>query len=137
MNQRIKLHALSVSLIALSSGWVNAAEVNLYTTREPVLIQPLLDEFNQKTGIKVNTVFIKDGMLERVKTEGRRSPADVMLILFFSASGLIFVKKKNQSGLIFVTPTHIHTIRQEEQRKQEEREEGKTEVILLIVYFMF
>lgn len=52
MNQRIKLHALSVSLIALSSGWVNAAEVNLYTTREPVLIQPLLDEFNQKQVLK-------------------------------------------------------------------------------------
>ena len=59
MNQRIKLHALSVSLVALSSGWVNAAEVNLYTTREPVLIQPLLEEFNQKTGIKVNTVSSK------------------------------------------------------------------------------
>lgn len=52
MNQRIKLHALSVSLVALSSGWVNAAEVNLYTTREPVLIQPLLEEFNQKQVLK-------------------------------------------------------------------------------------
>ena len=83
MNKQIKLHTLFVSLIALSSGWVNAAEINLYTTREPVLIQPLLEEFNQKTGIKVNTVFIKDGMLERVKTEGRRSPADVMLTVDF------------------------------------------------------
>jgi iron(III) transport system substrate-binding protein len=51
-----------------------------------VLIQPLLEEFNQKTGIKVNTVFIKDGMLERVKTEGRRSPADVMPLQLISVN---------------------------------------------------
>lgn len=83
MKQRIKLHTLLTGMLALGSGWVHAAEVNLYTTREPVLIQPLLEEFNQKTGIKVNTVFIKDGMLERVKTEGKRSPADVMLTVDF------------------------------------------------------
>lgn len=31
----------------------------------------------------MNTVFIKDGLLERVKAEGRRSPADVMLTVDF------------------------------------------------------
>lgn len=48
-----------------------------------MLIQTLLTEFTQKTGVKVNTVFIKDGLLERVKAEGRRSPADVMLTVDF------------------------------------------------------
>ena len=56
-----------------------AEEVNLYTTREPALIQPLLDAFSKDSGVKVNTVFLKDGMLERVKTEGARSPADVLM----------------------------------------------------------
>ncbi len=56
-----------------------AQEVNLYTTREPKLIQPLLDAFTKDTQIKVNAVFIKDGLAERVKAEGANSPADVMM----------------------------------------------------------
>ncbi len=62
------------------SGLASASgDVNLYTTREPALMQPLLDAFVKDTGIKVNTVFIKDGMLERVRAEGARSPADVLM----------------------------------------------------------
>ncbi|SFL91909.1 Fe(3+) ABC transporter substrate-binding protein [Variovorax sp. OV329] len=54
-------------------------EVTLYTTREAGLIQPLLTAFTAQSGIKVNTVFVKDGLLERVKAEGARSPADVLM----------------------------------------------------------
>lgn len=53
--------------------------VNLYTTREPGLIKPLLEAFTQSSGIKVNTVFVKDGLAERVRAEGARSPADVLM----------------------------------------------------------
>src|SRR5690606_1243498 len=56
-----------------------AQEVTLYTTREPGLIQPLLDAFTQDTGVKVNTVFVKDGLPERLRAEGTRSPADVLM----------------------------------------------------------
>lgn len=59
----------------------SAAEVNLYTTREPGLIQPLLDKFTATTGIKVKTVFLRDGLAERVVAEGRRSPADVLMVV--------------------------------------------------------
>jgi iron(III) transport system substrate-binding protein len=57
----------------------SSLDVNLYTTREPGLIQPLLDSFTRDTGIKVNTVFLRDGLLERVKAEGERSPADLLM----------------------------------------------------------
>ena len=57
----------------------SAQELSLYTTREPRLIQPLLDEFTKDTGVKVNTVFVKDGLIERVKAEGDKSPADVLM----------------------------------------------------------
>ncbi|QTD58942.1 extracellular solute-binding protein [Acinetobacter towneri] len=77
------LSLLVTGLLAFGASVAQAAEVNLYTTREPVLIQTLLTEFTQKTGVKVNTVFIKDGLLERVKAEGRLSPADVMLTVDF------------------------------------------------------
>ncbi|HSV61325.1 MAG TPA: extracellular solute-binding protein [Variovorax sp.] len=56
-----------------------AGEVTLYTTREAGLIQPLLTAFTAQSGVKVNTVFVKDGLLERVKAEGARSPADVLM----------------------------------------------------------
>lgn len=66
------------ALAAVStSAW--AEDVSLYTTREPKLIQPLLDEFTKDTGIKVNTVFVKDGLIERVRAEGEKSPADVLM----------------------------------------------------------
>jgi iron(III) transport system substrate-binding protein len=55
------------------------ADVNVYTTREPGLIKPLLDAFTAKTGIAVNTVFVEKGLAERVAAEGENSPADVLM----------------------------------------------------------
>src|SRR3546814_18936894 len=55
-----------------------AGEVNLYTTREPGLIPPLLDAFTARSGIEVNPVFLKDGLLERLSAEGANSQADVL-----------------------------------------------------------
>ncbi|WBU59750.1 Fe(3+) ABC transporter substrate-binding protein [Paracoccus albus] len=54
-------------------------EINLYTTREPKLVEPLLDAFSEETGIEVNTIFLKDGMPERVEQEGEASPADILM----------------------------------------------------------
>ncbi|RIY41725.1 Fe(3+) ABC transporter substrate-binding protein [Neopusillimonas maritima] len=72
-----------LSAIALSGLFTAASaqanEVNLYTTREPGLIQPIIEQFKTDTGINVNTVFVKDGLLERVKAEGDKSPADVLM----------------------------------------------------------
>jgi iron(III) transport system substrate-binding protein len=64
---------------APDSDAANTGEVNLYTTREPGLIQPLLDSFTESTGITVNTVFVRDGLPERLRAEGERSPADILM----------------------------------------------------------
>jgi len=53
--------------------------INLYTTREPKLIKPLIEAFTLKTGIQVKTVFLKDGIAERLKAEGQHSPADLLM----------------------------------------------------------
>lgn len=71
--------SLLVAALPLMAGTALAAEVNLYTTREPKLVEPLLAAFTQDTGVKVNTVFVKDGLLERVRAEGAQSPADVLM----------------------------------------------------------
>ena len=69
-----------LSLCALMSlSWVaKAAEVNIYSYRQPQLIQPMFAVFTQETGIAVNAVYAKTGMLERLRSEGRNSPADLV-----------------------------------------------------------
>lgn len=57
----------------------DGGEVNIYSYREPKLIQPMLDAFTAKTGIRANVVFAKEGLIERMATEGRNSPSDVLL----------------------------------------------------------
>ena len=66
-------------LAALVASPAAAEEVNVYTTREPGLFAPLAKAFTEKTGIKVNTVFVKDGLAERVAAEGDASPADLLM----------------------------------------------------------
>ena len=56
-----------------------AEEVNIYSHRQPELIQPLLDAFTAETGIDVNIAFVDKGMTERLIAEGARSPADLVL----------------------------------------------------------
>lgn len=55
------------------------ADVNIYTTRQPELIQPVIDAFTEETGIAVNLAFVEDGIVERLKAEGARSPADLVM----------------------------------------------------------
>ncbi|WP_051661189.1 Fe(3+) ABC transporter substrate-binding protein [Bosea sp. 117] len=78
-----RLARLAAGLI-LAAGFAPLAAgaeevVNIYTTREPGLAKPLFEGFTKATGIKVNSVFVKDGLVERVKTEGASSPADVLM----------------------------------------------------------
>jgi len=63
---------------------VLAEEVNVYSYRQPELIAPLFAEFTKETGIDVNVVFMKKGMIEKLKAEGMRSPADLALTVDIS-----------------------------------------------------
>lgn len=56
-----------------------AGEINIYSFREPKLVQPVLDAFTASTGIKTNVVFAPSGLIERLASEGPNSPADVLL----------------------------------------------------------
>jgi iron(III) transport system substrate-binding protein len=60
------------------------ADVNVYSNRQPELIQPLLDAFTEETGIATNVAFLDKGMVERLQAEGDRSPADVVLTVDIS-----------------------------------------------------
>ena len=58
----------------------SAAEtVNIYSYRQPDLIEPLLSAFTSQTGIETQVQFLKKGMVEKLEAEGINSPADVIL----------------------------------------------------------
>ena len=71
-------------LLSLSSQTFAVEEVNIYSYRQPHLIDPMLQVFTNETGIKVNTVYAKKGMVERIKSEGEHSPADLALTVDIS-----------------------------------------------------
>lgn len=67
-------------LITMMSPLVLAEQVNLYSARKEALIKPLLDKFTQETGISVNLVTGNaDNLITRLKSEGKYSPADLLL----------------------------------------------------------
>ena len=71
---------MSVMTLLASHFPVQASsEVNIYSYRQPNLIEPLLKEFTKETGVKANIIFAKKGLIERMAAEGRNSPADVLL----------------------------------------------------------
>lgn len=80
---RLRPILAGTAMALLLPAMASAAEVNVYTTREPGLIQPLFDAFKAKTGISVNAIFVKDGLTERVKAEGANSPADLLINVDF------------------------------------------------------
>ena len=71
--------ALALAALAGGAAAVAAEEVNVYSYRQPQLIDPLLKAFTAKTGITTNVVYAADGLNERLAAEGRNSPADVLL----------------------------------------------------------
>lgn len=71
----------AAAMLLASSGatMAQSGTVNVYTYREPGLIQPLLDQFTAETGITTNVLFAASGLIERVQAEGELSPADVII----------------------------------------------------------
>jgi iron(III) transport system substrate-binding protein len=81
---RNSLRLLGVAALGAAIGLpavVSAdGEVNVYSARQENLIKPLLDDFTRDTGIQVNLLTGKaDELLQRLRLEGRNSPADVLI----------------------------------------------------------
>ncbi|WP_257291246.1 Fe(3+) ABC transporter substrate-binding protein [Endozoicomonas sp. ONNA1] len=70
---------LASGLMAASALSQAAEVVNVYSYRQPFLVEPLFAEFSKDTGIEVNMVFAKKGLSERLEREGQLSPADLVL----------------------------------------------------------
>lgn len=70
----------TVTSVMTFSSQATAAEVNVYSARQEELIKPVLDKFSAATGIQVNLITGKpDELISRMASEGRNSPADVLI----------------------------------------------------------
>jgi iron(III) transport system substrate-binding protein len=70
---------LLVAMI-LQTSTALSDEVNVYSARKEALIKPLLERFSNETGIRFNLVTGKaDALLKRLQSEGRNSPADLLI----------------------------------------------------------
>ena len=78
----MRLPFLAAALLATTPTF--AAELNIYSQRQPELIQPIIDAFTAETGIEVNIAHLDKGLTERLQAEGKRSPADIILTVDIS-----------------------------------------------------
>jgi iron(III) transport system substrate-binding protein len=71
--------ALALSGVAFAAAAQDNV-VNLYSARHYKTDEALYEGFTKKTGIKVNRIEAgEDAIIERLRNEGQRSPADVMI----------------------------------------------------------
>ena len=93
--------------ICLASG----SEVNIYSHRQPFLINPFLKEFTKETGIKANVLYSKTGLAARIQAEGKNTPADIVLTVDI-ARLMSYANKKllapvNSKILLSNIPSHL------------------------------
>ena len=102
---------LAAAAAILTTSAHAAGEVNIYSLREPALIEPLLKAFEAHTGVKSNIVFAKDGLIERLAAEGRNSPADVLLTNEFAvllqAKDAQLTRAAGSPELMASVPAHL------------------------------
>lgn len=80
MRRLFGLAGVAVAGVLMGAFAASAEEVNVYSARKDHLIKPVLDEFTKRTGVSVHLLSAgEDQLLERLKSEGAASPADVFV----------------------------------------------------------
>jgi iron(III) transport system substrate-binding protein len=83
LRMKILISCLSTALAGLLVSGAAAGQdkvVNIYSSRHYQTDEALYAGFTKKTGIKVNRIEAgEDALIERIRNEGARSPADVMI----------------------------------------------------------
>ena len=102
-----KGRCLTALIVASFVGHSVASEVNVYSARKDKLIVPLLEQFKDKTGIKVNLITGKAAaLLSRIQSEGEASPADVLITV--DAGNLHRAKEAGVSQVIRSDEVEAH-----------------------------
>ena len=75
-----KISICASLFILVSCAYEPADELTIFTSRQPQLIEPIVEKFSLETGIKVN--FLSGNaqeLMERIDVEGDTSPADIFM----------------------------------------------------------
>ena len=103
---------LILSVVSLQQ--VVAEALNIYSHRQPFLIQPFLDAFTQKTGIKTNVLYSSKGLAQRLRAEGKNSPADVVLTVdigrLYIYRDLDLLAEVKSDKLLENVPSHMRAV---------------------------
>jgi iron(III) transport system substrate-binding protein len=76
------LLATALLFASASSAFAQSQELNLYSARHYQTDEALYTNFTKATGIKINRIELGDEpLLERLRSEGAKSPADVILLV--------------------------------------------------------
>jgi iron(III) transport system substrate-binding protein len=98
-----RLIAFAFVAAAAIDSHAQQKELNLYTARHYQTDEALYTEFTQQTGIKVNRIEAgEDAIIERMKQEGARSPADVLMTV---DAGRLW--RAEQAGLLQPTRSRV------------------------------
>ena len=107
----INIFVLFISTFVSSEIYSN--EINIYSHRQPFLINPFLELFTEATGIETNVVYSKKGLAQRLKAEGDKSPADVILTVdigrLYIYDDLDLLASVNSEKLINNIPAHLRS----------------------------
>ena len=109
----LRFTKLSLVFFFLLLGYVSASELNIYSHRQPFLINPFLDAFTERTGIETNVVYSTKGLAQRLKAEGKNSPADVILTVDIGRlqvyADMKLLAKINSKKLSLNIPIHLRS----------------------------
>jgi iron(III) transport system substrate-binding protein len=92
----------------------NAKEINIYSYRSPALLEPFTSEYEKQFSIKFNILHAKKGLAQRLESEGKNSPADVILTVDISRlselADMDLVKKLESKIIDKNVPSHLRDI---------------------------
>ena len=82
-------------MAVISNGAALAESLGIYTHRQPFLLEPILEAYTKKTGVEFQTVYAPKGLAARLKAEGERTEADLVLTVDISR-----IKELADTGLL-------------------------------------
>ena len=102
----------TVSSVNNSASKAPASELVVYTSRNEQLLKPLFDRYTEQTGTKITYLTDKaPPLMERLKAEGSRSPADVLVTVdagnLWQATNLDLLQPVNSERLEKNIPANL------------------------------
>lgn len=105
--------SLFLALAAIgAAGPAFAQELVVYSSRADNLLKPIVEAYQQKTGVTVKLVNDKAGpLMERMRAEGANSPADVLITVdggnLWQAAQMDLLRTVNSNTLRTNIPAHL------------------------------